>query len=117
MNICITGHRNCAIKEEELDILLSRIIMQYPDPTLLIGGAKGFDTFVINWSNKHAIAHTIIKPDYTKYHYKRAPLERNKVMVEKSDCIVAYYDGRKTGGTAYAVAYAQKTNKLIHLIK
>lgn len=37
---------------------------------------------------------------------------RNKYMVDNSDCVICWYDGRK-GGTHNTVTYAQKCNKYL----
>ncbi|MBR7032143.1 MAG: DUF1273 family protein [Clostridia bacterium] len=35
-------------------------------------------------------------------------LERNRMMADMSSLCVAYYDGRRSGGTAYTVRYSEK---------
>lgn len=46
------------------------------------------------------------------HYYKGVYFARNRYMVEQSDFIVAYWDG-KAGGTQYTVQYAQKRGKKI----
>lgn len=43
-------------------------------------------------------------PTYTKY----CMLQRNRIMVENSSLVIAYYNGKGTGGTAMTVKYAQQ---------
>ena len=42
---------------------------------------------------------------------KQCFLERNRYMVDKSEKVIAVYDGRDTGGTLYTINYAKSLNK------
>ncbi len=42
--------------------------------------------------------------------------KRNRYMVDKSDVIIAFFNGVKKGGTWYTVDYAMKKNKIIKFI-
>ena len=42
---------------------------------------------------------------------------RNRSMVDNSQRVIAVYDGRNKGGTAWTVKYARKQNREIRLIK
>ena len=44
-------------------------------------------------------------------------LQRNRYMVEQSQRIIAVYDGRKNGGTAYTIRYAQAQGKEVREIQ
>ncbi len=50
----------------------------------------------------------VISDRYTKPCF----FERNKLMVDNSDTVITYYDG-KSGGTAYTLRYAEKSGKEI----
>ena len=54
---------------------------------------------------------------YCNEYVKDSFFVRNRGMVNMSDRIIAVYDGRKRGGTAYTIGYAQKTNKELRIIK
>ena len=43
-------------------------------------------------------------------------LKRNRYMVDKSELIIAVFNGIKRGGTWYTIEYARKTNTTIELI-
>lgn len=43
-------------------------------------------------------------------------LKRNRHMVDKSDIVIAVFNGIEKGGTWYTVNYAKKTNKIIEVI-
>jgi len=103
-----TGHRDKFCDKSQFDKL--------PHDALWIhGGAVGFDTQVQEYALDHNISTTILRPDYTKYG-TRAPLVRNDEMLEVCDEVVAFYDGRKSGGTFYTVEKAKKLSKQITYI-
>lgn len=43
-------------------------------------------------------------------------LKRNRYMVDKSDIVIAVFNGIKKGGTWYTIEYAEKQNKKIEFI-
>lgn len=102
MYIGFTGHRDKRTAVAELD----RIRLQYPNAIWVHGGAIGFDTQVANYAKDHKIEQVVIRPRYTEYPPKLAPLARNKAILALSSLLVACYDGRKRGGTRYTVDLA-----------
>ena len=42
---------------------------------------------------------------------------RNRYMVDESSRVIAVYDGRKNGGTAYTMRYARDRGKTVQIIK
>lgn len=115
--ICITGHRNCNLTNDAVDVFMNNIIKHYGKIMIVSGGAEGFDLLIENWCINNNVILKTIRPDYNKNFYKQAPLERNKIMVDMCDFVLAYYDGRKTGGTYYTINYARKKNKQIMFIQ
>lgn len=112
MNIGFTGHRNRIADPDSI----RKILKNYPGCTVIHGGALGFDAQADEISREMGNACVVIRPDYKTFHPKRAPLERNKTIIERSDLIVACYDGRKTGGTYQAISYAKKLGKRVVLL-
>ena len=45
-----------------------------------------------------------------------APLERNKLIVEECDCVLAFWDGQ-SHGTKFTLDYAKEKNKPIKIIQ
>lgn len=81
---------------------------------IISGGARGIDTCAKIYANQHNIKLTTFLPDYSKYN-KRAPLVRNKHIIENCDKVVAVWDGLSTG-TLFAIKYAYQLDKPIKLL-
>ena len=54
-------------------------------------------------------------PNYDKYG-KGVPLERNKLIVDECDCVLAFWDGTSRG-TKFTLDYAKEKNKPIKIIQ
>jgi len=111
MIISFTGHRNAAIDPA----VLSNLAALYPSATWAHGNARGADSEVAEFAVKAGIKQLIVLPDYNR-HGRGAPFVRNRILVDSCDMLVAFYDNRKTGGTAYTVNYARQRQKRVHII-
>lgn len=79
------------------------------------GGAKGADTLGERWADEHNIPKEIYYPDWNKYG-KKAGFLRNKIIVDKSDAVVAFQvDSSK--GTQHTIELAKKENKKVKVYK
>ena len=107
MRLAIIGSRNCP------PIDIEAHLKSIPD-TIVSGGAKGVDTYAREFARRKGLKMIEIFPDYEKYG-NFAPLERNKRIVDESDCILAFWDG-KSRGTKYALDYAKEKHKPITII-
>lgn len=103
MIIAFSGHRNCVVDEEYLGMIRD----EFEGAQWLHGGAKGFDSQVQAFAEKWQIECQTLAPDYASFPPKLAPLIRDRKLVEQADLLVACYDGRETGGTAYTIHLAQ----------
>ena len=108
MRLAIIGTRDC--KHIEIDSYVN------VSPTEVVsGGAKGVDTYARFFAEGHNLPLTEFRPEYNKYG-KSAPIIRNKQIVEYSDSILAFWDG-KSKGTQHVICYARKLGKPIKIIK
>lgn len=82
---------------------------------IISGGARGVDTLAEDYARRHGLPFVCFLPDYERYGH-RAPLVRNRQIVDSADTVVALWDGRSRG-TMYTVAYAKKTGKKVFLYK
>ena len=90
-----------------------------PKDTLLVsGGAIGVDSWAVDEAHKCGLATPIvIKPDYSgkaAWERKRAPLERNLLIVAEATRVVGFWSGTASSrGTVHALHHAIKLGKLI----
>lgn len=68
---------------------------------IVSGGAKGVDTSAREYALAHGIKLTEFLPEYTKYG-RSAPLKRNITIIEYSDIVLAFWDG-KSRGTKFVI--------------
>ena len=101
--IAVIGSRDFKNKNL-LDQSLQEVQEKYNITEIISGGAKGADTFGVQWGNKHSIPTTIFYPDFKKR--KRAYHFRNRQIVQSSDIVIAFWNGRSSG-TKYTMSYAK----------
>lgn len=81
---------------------------------IISGGALGIDTAAEHYADLNRISKHIIRPQYDKYGDK-APLVRNKIIVDIADEVLAIWDGASRG-TKYTIDYAKKCKKPVVVI-
>lgn len=108
MKLAIIGSRNCP----PIDILSQ--LKKIPD-TIVSGGAIGVDTYAREFAKKHGLRMIEYFPNYELYG-KRAPLERNKLIINECDCVLAFWDG-KSHGTKFTIDLAKEANKPIKIVQ
>ena len=107
MKLAIIGSRTCPVVDLEAQL------KSIPD-TIVSGGAVGADTYAREFARKKGLKLIEFFPDYEKYG-RGAPLERNKLIVEECDCLLAFWDG-KSRGTKFTLDYAKERNKPIKVV-
>lgn len=80
------------------------------DTVIVSGGARGVDQAAVREARRLGMTVEEYLPDYTRFPGNVAPLVRNKVIVEKSDRVVAFWDGKSTG-TMHTVNLARACGK------
>lgn len=73
---------------------------------IVSGGARGVDTSAREYALSHGIKLTEFLPEYTKYG-RSAPLKRNITIIEYSDIVLAFWDG-KSRGTKFVIDNCRK---------
>ena len=111
MNVGVVGSRDWTDKEFIFKILDEVDLRSGGQDTIVSGGAIGADTFAEKYAKEKHITRLIIKPDY-EHHGKIAPLLRNKVIIDYSDMLVAFWNG-KSKGTLHAIIEAVKQGKKV----
>lgn len=94
MKVAVIGSRGLTINE--LGKYLPKEVTE-----IVSGGAKGIDTDAREYALSHGIKLTEFLPEYKKYG-KAAPLKRNLSIIEYSDLVIAFWDG-KSRGTKFVI--------------
>lgn len=97
-------------KKRILEILDSENI----EPSRIIsGGADGSDKIAEMFADEYGFGIDVIVPDWSIGKY--AGLKRNTEIVEKSDCVIAFWDF-KSRGTLDSINKAKKLNKPLYIV-
>src|SRR5574344_367518 len=79
------------------------------------GGAKGADSLMEKFAKKFDYNTLIFKPDWNLYG-KSAGFVRNRKIIQNSDVVFAFWDG-KSKGTKNSIDIAEELNKKLYVIK
>lgn len=110
MNVGIIGSRNC----KDFNMELIKKYLPENCTEIISGGADGIDTYVEMFAKNENISFRKYLPDYKKYG-RRAPLERNLLIVKKSDTVLAFWDCYSRG-TAHTIDACIKAGVSIRVI-
>lgn len=84
--------------------------------TFVSGAANsGADALIAKFCKEHDVPIIEYKAEWSKYG-KSAGLKRNVLIIEKSDFVLAFWDG-KSRGTAHTIKLAKKLNKPLRIVK
>lgn len=114
MNIAIVGGREFTDYD-----LLRKTLNNYIENksflnALVSGGAKGADTLAEKYAAELDVEMIVYRPDYKKYG-RLAALHRNTQIIEASDIVFAFWDG-KSRGTLDSINKAKKLEKTLFII-
>lgn len=104
MKVAIIGSRN--LRNDMLECFVP------PDVTEIVsGGALGIDTCAKEFALKNDYPYKEFLPDYKKYG-RAAPIRRNDLIIDYSDLVLAFWDG-KSAGTKYVIDRCKEIGKPI----
>lgn len=105
MKIAVVGSREYPDMEG-----VRRFIRALPkDVVVISGGARGVDSVAEEEARVQGLTVEIYPADWARYG-RRAGYVRNKIMVDKADKVVAFWDG-KSKGTKHTIDLARKASK------
>lgn len=99
MKLAIVGSRDC----KSIDISSN---LPFVPTAIVSGGARGADSLAKDFAYKNGLPLLEFLPDYKEYG-RKAPIMRNIQIVENSDFVLAFWDG-KSRGTKFTIDYARK---------
>ncbi len=108
MKVAIIGSRNLEVND--LENYLPKETKE-----IVSGGAKGVDACAKIYAQRSGLKITEFLPNYARYG-RAAPIKRNDEIIDYSDTVVAFWDG-KSKGTAYVIRACEKKGKriIVHL--
>ena len=106
MKVAIVGSRT--VKEVNLEKYVSE------NDEIVSGGAIGVDSCAAEYARKNGLRLTEFLPKYERYG-RAAPIMRNKEIVEYSDKILVFWDGKSKGALS-VIEYAKKIGKACEVI-
>ncbi|MBS1571972.1 MAG: DUF2493 domain-containing protein [Bacteroidetes bacterium] len=114
MNIGIVGGRDF----NDYDLLKKTLDAYIENKSFLTaivsGGAKGTDTLAEKYAKELGVDMVVYRPDYKKFG-RLAALARNTQIIEHSDVVFAFWDG-KSRGTMDSVNKAKRMEKQLFII-
>lgn len=114
MNIAIVGGRDFNDYN-----LLKKTLNNYIEnksflSAIVSGGAKGADTLAAIYAEELDVEMIVYKPDYKK-NGRLAAFHRNTEIIEASDIVFAFWDG-KSRGTLDSITKAKKLERKLFII-
>lgn len=114
MNIAIVGGRDF----NNYDILkntLQNFIESGNLPSAIVsGGAKGADSLAEKFASEFNLEMIVFQPDYKRFG-RGATSIRNTQIIENSDIVFAFWDG-KSKGTLDSINKSKKMEKLLFIV-
>ena len=107
MKVAVIGSRN--LKIENLGEYLPTETAE-----IVSGGAKGVDSDARKYAEDNNLPMTEFLPEYNRYG-RGAPLKRNLQIIEYSDLVIAFWDGKSTG-TKYVIDNCRKLNVPVRIV-
>ena len=107
MKVAVIGSRNLAVNNIEKYL---------PDGTteIVSGGARGIDACAKDFAVSKGLKLTEFLPNYKRFGRYAAPLRRNLQIIEYSDVVIAFWDGRSKG-TKFVIENCEKAGKEVRV--
>ena len=110
MRVAVIGSRTFTNYEK-----VKKVLDQLEISLIVSGGAKGADSLAECYAVENSIETLIFEAEWDKYG-RSAGYIRNVDIVNSSDIILAFWDG-KSKGTLHSINFAKKKNKALRIIK
>lgn len=103
---------------KRLSDVLDKFACEHTLRTVISGGARGADTFAIEWAEENDCwcELEVMLPDYKVHGRYTAPKIRNQQMAQAADGLIAFWDGRSPG-TKDMIEKAVRCNLEVHIYR
>lgn len=106
MRVLISGSRDYPRKDQ----VRRFVALMRPLDTVIVGGARGVDTWAQEAAEERPDLGIEIHPADWEVYGRRAGAVRNAAMVDRADLVVAFWDG-KSRGTKNTIDFARNMMK------
>jgi hypothetical protein len=114
MRLAVIGSRNLT-DYGLVTTVLDRYLAQYPQLSIVSGGAIGADSLGARYAKEHGLECLVFLPDWKQYG-KRAGFLRNTTIWDNADAGVAFWDG-VSKGTAHSFQIAASQHKRLEVVE
>lgn len=98
-----------------LDLVRQYVFEQERTTVIISGGARGVDQTAVEEAQRLHMLYEVYPADWARYG-RRAGFIRNQTLVERSDEVVAFWNGTSRG-TEHTIALAQAHGKPCRVIQ
>ena len=116
-NIAIVGSRSFSNFDLLNEVMFEIIKKEGNFANVVSGGAKGCDTLANEWATSNDVNMIVFLPKYDNFPSNKkwmAPKERNTLIVENSEIVLAFWDMKSTG-TKDTIDKSVERNKKVYL--
>lgn len=111
MKLAVTGSRHWP----DRDSVYAALDDIEPRPTLIVtGGAIGVDSYAGSWAQSRGIHLAIVRPPN---HMPQSYLDRNTVIVDLADKVIAFRAAGRSNGTDDTIRKAEQVGKLLRIVR
>jgi predicted Rossmann fold nucleotide-binding protein DprA/Smf involved in DNA uptake len=114
--VAVIGSRSFSDREKLYSVLTKN---KAKIKLIVSGGARGADTLATQWATDYGVPYLVFpalwrNPETLAFD-RGAGMRRNRLIVEYSDVVIAFYDG-SSKGTANSIEIAKQLNKPLKII-
>lgn len=114
MKVAVVGSRTIT-NYDTVEMVLNTAPEHWMDsPTFISGGADGVDTLAERYAARNDISIEVIEPDWDDWSNGNPAIARNTEIVQKSDVVIAVWDG-KSNGTRDSIDKAIDNGKPLYM--
>lgn len=112
MKVVITGSRKW-----KDPYVISNTLDELPGGELIVGGARGADTFAQNYGEKSPKwSVSVFQAEWERYGKRAGFIRNHRMLDENPDLVLAFWDG-KSPGTKHTIHEAEKRGLRVRVVR